>query len=330
MHQIQNRKAFTLIELLVVIAIIAILVGLLLPAVQKVREAANNIQCLNNLKQIGLAWHSYSDQFKRFPTGGSDNGVYPTFQNGIPKGGFEQSSGWAYQLLPFLEQENVYTGGNKPTDLAKALFVAGTPIKTYFCPSRRPPTVIRWGDATFPIMDVALCDYAANAGTAYTVAQPGQPPIYSLTGEGRIASSISNDLWFVSWIDGPGDGVILSNYFNKEKRFSAISDGTSNTMLIGEKCMIIEKYASGTDDDNQGTGGGMVQDIARYGNIQPERDYRMRNNETWTKKKFGSAHFGGFNTIRCDASAFRVSYSVDLANMTKYTKIDDGSPEFNQ
>lgn len=324
MFNYQSRKGFTLIELLVVIAIIAVLIGLLISAVQKVREAANELECKNNLKQIGLAWTNFSDAKNHFPTGGSENGVYPTFVNGKPAEDFQQSSGWAYQLLPFLEQENVYKGGGKTTDLEKGLFVAGTPIKQYFCPTRRRPTVIRWSDATYPPMEVALCDYAATAGTANTTAQPNVPALFSLTGEGWVASTISNDLWYVSWIDGPRDGVLDCNYYKQYKNFSNITDGTSYTMLIGEKCMIVDKYSRGTDDDNQGTGGGMVQDIVRHGNIQPERDFNMRGSRSWADKKFGSAHVVGFNAVSCDGSVRKVKYSIDIQAMRKFASINDG------
>ncbi len=142
MRMTQRAKGFTLIELLVVIAIIAILIALLVPAVQKVREAANVAQCKNQLKQIGLAFQSHHDTFGVFPSGGTSwqDSARVRDANGSPSDYRSQSWGWAYQILPYIEQENLWSARSD-------LSVAETAVATYLCPSFRGPVVRRTAQA---------------------------------------------------------------------------------------------------------------------------------------------------------------------------------------
>ncbi len=172
-HGAPARRAFTLIELLVVIAIVAIVIAMLLPAVQKVREAAARTQCTNTLKQIGLALNNYHDQNDRFPAGGVNAyWAVPTYLASGPALPPAQASGWAFQLLPFIEQGNLY---------ASSSLSLGTPVPMYFCPSRRRPLAISGR---------ALIDYAAATGAGG--ATYGNGPYYGIIvpNPGRV--SIAN------------------------------------------------------------------------------------------------------------------------------------------
>ena len=126
----RQRSGFTLIELLVVIAIISVLMGLLLPAVQRVREAASRVKCANNMKQIGLAMQNYHETHKALPP------------SRLPNAG----PSWAWQILPQLEQEHLYRRWGAGTPMFKVDQAAvQSPVSQYFCPSRRAP-----GDITKP------------------------------------------------------------------------------------------------------------------------------------------------------------------------------------
>jgi prepilin-type N-terminal cleavage/methylation domain-containing protein/prepilin-type processing-associated H-X9-DG protein len=140
---IRRRAGFTLIELLVVIAIIAILIALLVPAVQKVREASARTQCLNNLKQVALGFHAHHDALKYFPGAGSDG---PDIS--CCKANTRVGWTWMYHVLPYVDQGTLHAATSDTT-------VAQTPVPLYYCPSRRRPTVYSNG---------ARGDYGGNGG----------------------------------------------------------------------------------------------------------------------------------------------------------------------
>jgi prepilin-type N-terminal cleavage/methylation domain-containing protein len=195
------RRAFTLIELLVVIAIIAILIGLLLPAVQKVREAAARMQCSNNLKQWGLAMHNYHDVNQTLPYGGQRTPRRTFYVECWPY--LEQTALYNQynQTLGFYQAPNCYT--NADTGLI------AQPVKVYYCPSDRPNAL--WH--TDPYYRVRG-NYVANYGNNYLFAAPPLP-----NADGPFG-----------WNSSGGCG----GYIPYRRSLVAITDGTSNTVMLSE------------------------------------------------------------------------------------------------
>jgi prepilin-type N-terminal cleavage/methylation domain-containing protein/prepilin-type processing-associated H-X9-DG protein len=228
-----RRAGFTLIELLVVIAIIAILIGLLLPAVQKVREAAARTQCVNNLKQLGLACHNYHGDRESFPPG-----VYQLLSASAPK--YRGVPLFVY-LLPYLEQDNLFRGWDMTNPLNNTAGGASartaTVLKVLLCPSDLIPQnpVVNGG------LSYALTSYAGNGGTrSYDPQFASNDGIFFVIGPGSQTA--------------PGGAPV---------RIADVTDGLSNTLLFGER--------SHTDPNHDSfvaaLGGGAGQSLLPMGQV---------------------------------------------------------------
>jgi type II secretory pathway pseudopilin PulG len=265
------------LELLVVMAIIGVLVGLLLPAVQAAREAARRTECANHLKQIALAFHNHHDQYSFFPGGGWNWNTPPSYTNGHPDIGADQRAGWGFQILPFIEANNVWQAG-------PAVAIAhANPI--FFCPSRRSPQTVTISDNYVPSVtggDVvrALCDYAAA--------------------------------------NRDGTGVVRRFV---PRRFRDVTDGTSNTLLAGDKRLNRGQLGSAQDDDNEGYTAGWNSDTMRSTQKVPLPDFSGLGDGD---DRFGSSHAGTFVVALVDGSTRHISYSIDSQIFEHIGNINDG------
>jgi prepilin-type N-terminal cleavage/methylation domain-containing protein len=288
-----NRAAFTLIELLVVIAIIAILIALLLPAVQKVREAASRAQCGNNLKQMGLACMNYADTYGKLPYARS--------------GGGENRSTWARLILPYLEQTAIYNtfkqtlpgvnqtdGFNNLTSTDPQVQAATqAQVTVFICPSRRGPPVI------VPIDAVPL---AKGLGGDYA----------GCNGDGTINGTV-----YTGMIGFLSSGT----HTNAGVRFAQVTDGLSNTILIGEKHIALKNLGTDYITDGIIYGAGEDQTYVRRGGPSNPLAFTITD---VPNRQFGSYHPGVVQFVFGDGSVHTIATSIDATTLGYLANKEDG------
>jgi prepilin-type N-terminal cleavage/methylation domain-containing protein/prepilin-type processing-associated H-X9-DG protein len=340
-----TRRAFTLVELLVVIAIIGILIALLLPALQVAREAARRTQCINNLKQTGLAIHSFESSKRHFPQGGTipwpgrgtnpDPWDYDEPQNTQWTQEMHDAKyiafGWPYLILPFIEQ----LGLSKLPDYRQIQQIA---VPGYFCPTRRPAALL--DDPTVNERRYMM-DYAG--------ATPGPFLAQSSTSTtDRFAPETDNakimaDFWKGSDFTVPFKtrtgrvqyyGIITRTVASPPTTAAKVRDGLSNTLLVSEKRLQRrffdganwrDGYAGGLWFDDRGWTDGWDPDIMRSTGFAPAEDHpdQEENNLAY---HFGSAHTSGLNVLMGDGRVTHMTYAVDRRLWNLMGDRRDGAP----
>ena len=329
MHS-RSYSAFTLVELLVVIAIIGVLVGLLLPAVQAARESARRIQCINNLKQIGLGIHGFHDAYKGLPpVGFAGAGTSTIFTFLLPY--IEQNA--ASELWgPKLRYSNFYYS---TTDARE------TQVSSYYCPSRRAPMLSDY-DAAPSYIDSslqtrgALGDYAACFGNRQNEVawQNGKPQ----KTDSRGAFMFSNThpaAYLLPETDTVYNGETYRFYtkLHLPVSFKDITDGTSNTLFIGEKHVRVEDYGkvSAESQDVSIYNDNWPGTIARIVGSGPDGDYPITSGGNsfddlgpLRAAQFGGEHPGICNFVMGDGSVKGVAVTTDLEVLALLAMRDDG------
>jgi prepilin-type N-terminal cleavage/methylation domain-containing protein/prepilin-type processing-associated H-X9-DG protein len=300
-----RRKAFTLIELLVVIAIIAVLIGLLLPAVMKVREAANRMSCTNNLKQLGLALHLYENVHCKFPPG---RVIGPLPQAGVPQA---VSHGWGPFILNYIEQKalaDAYRWDLQNTDPVNQPIVT-TQLKIFQCPSAEPDRYFLGGPFARYGGKAACGDYGPTWGVDAALVNlqlidPLRDSLYFIPA--GVPNSIP-DLWVYR-------GVLVPNQMT---RVAQILDGTSNTVMLAEDAGRPQLWRAGSQiPDQPDVVGGPWEAffsgfVVRGSNPDGSSPGSCAINCT-NNREIYSFHPGGANAVFADGSVHFLKADMDI------------------
>ena len=293
-----QKSGFTLIELLVVIAIIAILIGLLLPAVQKIRDAASRMKCSNNLKQMGLALHNFHDTYGKLPQGVENPGERPTKY-------YHPYWSWLAQMMEFYEQDNLYRVADT--------WAHGTTYQYQWWP---------WGGFWLsppsppnPALSVLL-------------------PLMQCPADNRVFSTIDGGGMMVALTSYVGTGGLRSDYYSQPapqdksgvfrvataKKLLDITDGLSNTLMAGERPPSVDLYYgwwfAGAGYDGSGCGDVILGAVeigyaSSMGCPVTKVGFQIGDiNQPCDQVHFWSLHAGGANFLRCDGSARFLTYNV--------------------
>ncbi len=283
----KSRTGFTLVELLVVVAIIAVMIALLLPAVQKVREASNRVQCLNNLKQMATALHGYHDVNRMFPHAYDARALFldPGLTPSLAGRSAIVTKSWATLILPFIEQQNLDSSGYDNYHQQH--------LPIYACPSDRRAMGYYTGNQGFGLQ--GLTDYLAVTGTMTFNGSPNAPASRRKC-----------------------NGVM---YESSRTRIADITDGTSMTVLVGERPPSPDLFWGWWTWSAFDASLGVQDTFAVYTtagdnstvfctNYFPE-SYRPGNNESCDTHHFWSAHPGGGNWLFADGSVRFLPYQAN-------------------
>ena len=284
-----RAPAFTLIEVLVVIAIIGAIVAMIIPAVQAAREASRRASCQNNLRQFGIAFQNHHDQHGFFPSGGWEWYTPPTYANGTPLVGPDQEAGWGFQVLPFIEGQATWNGGQAATDFDRDLVSIASAKSVFFCPTRRAPQTVTYAEPEWQgiiylngqVATHALCDYAA-----------------------------ANE---------QGTGVVRQYL---PVKIAEVVDGAANTLLLGDKRLNLNQLGQHPKDDNEGFTAGFDQDTIRRTDLPPAPDHRGA--DPTGQNLFGSSHPTGINALFVDGSVHFLRYTIASQIFDALGNMNDG------